>query len=233
VISKLEGQNLVLRKHGLRSHGFSFQDRIERIEGESLDKIRARLHGMEGKYSERYFDQIFGLLPEPIRPEAREKFKAYDGTCNIFNLAYEMLSWKVHRTLIKAKLEPYLGFLHSVQFGKPSLVCDFMELYRYLIDDFLIEYCRKLKREDFIVKTENSTRNRKGKRKYLNNLQTNVLMRRLDAFFELNVEIPRIKVGKRQTFETLINEEALLFANFLRNEKSHWVPRNPKPKGEY
>jgi CRISPR/Cas system-associated endonuclease Cas1 len=32
-----------------------------------------------------------------------------------------------------------LGFLHSIQHGKPSLVSDFQELYRYLIDDFLIE----------------------------------------------------------------------------------------------
>ena len=118
VISKLEGQNLVLKKFGLRNHGFSFKEKIETLEGECLDKIRARLHGIEGQYSKRYFDQIFGLLPEPIRPESRKNFKAYDGTNNIFNLAYEILSWKVHRALIKAKLEPYLGFLHSVQFGK-------------------------------------------------------------------------------------------------------------------
>jgi len=45
---------------------------------------------------------------------------------------------KQHNALSKAKLEPYLGFLHSVQFGKPSLVYDFQELYRYLINDFLI-----------------------------------------------------------------------------------------------
>jgi len=55
---------------------------------------------------------------------------------NIFNLAYDMLSWKIHRAVTKAKLEPYLGFLHSVQYGKPSLVCDLQELYRYLLDDF-------------------------------------------------------------------------------------------------
>jgi len=60
-----------------------------------------------------------------------------------------MLQWKVHRAVIKAKLEPYLGFLHSVQFGKPSLVCDLQELYRYLVDDFLIEYCRGLRKRDF------------------------------------------------------------------------------------
>jgi hypothetical protein len=39
------------------------------------------------------------------------------------------------------------------------------------------------------------------------------------------VGIPRIKVGERQTIETLINEEALLFAKYLRNEKREWLPR--------
>lgn len=58
------------------------------------------------------FNQIFSLFSEKIRPKGRRTFKAYDGTNNLFNLAYEILSWKVHRALIKTKLEPYLGFLH-------------------------------------------------------------------------------------------------------------------------
>ena len=197
------------------------------LKGEGLDKIRAKLHGIEGRYTKHYFDQIFCLLPESIRPENRKGFKAYDGTNNIFNLAYEMLSWKIHRALIKAKLESYLGFLHSVQYGKPSLVCDFMELYRYLIDDFLLDHCRKLKLTDFIVKTENQARKRKGKREYLNNKLTRNLMKKLESVFQKTVEIPRIKVGKKQTIETLINEEALLLAKFLRNERKQWKPRLP------
>ena len=226
VISKLEGQNQVLKKYGLRNHGFSFKEKIENIEGESLDKIRARLHGIEGRYSQRYFTQIFGLLPEPIRPENRKGFKAYDGTNNIFNLSYEILSWKVHRALIKAKLEPYLGFLHSVQYGKPSLVCDFMELYRYLIDDFLIAYCRTLRTKDFMVKTENSTRKKRGKREYLNNQQTRSLIMQLNKFFESTIEVPRIKIGKKQSIETLIDEESSLLAKFLRAEQEKWIPRS-------
>jgi hypothetical protein len=49
--------------------------------------------------------------------------------------------------------------------------------------------------------------------------------RKLNQFFESNVEIPRIKVGKRQTLETLISEEALLLAKYLRNERKEWTPR--------
>jgi len=48
---------------------------------------------------------------------------------------------------------------------------------------------------------------------------------RLNKFFEATVEIPRIRVGKRQTIENLINEEALSLAKFLRNEEETWIPR--------
>jgi len=41
----------------------------------------------------------------------------------------------------------------------------------------------------------------------------------------LIVEIIRIRHGKRQTLEWLINEEALLLAKFLRNERKEWNPR--------
>jgi len=50
-------------------------------------------------------------------------------------------------------------------------------------------------------------------------------MNQLNGFFESNIEIPRIKVGKRQTIETLINEEALLLAKYLRDERETWNPR--------
>jgi CRISPR-associated protein Cas1 len=144
---------------------------------------------------------------------------------NIFNLAYEILAWKVHRALINAKLEPYLGFLHSLQFGKPSLVCDFEELYRYLIDDFVIQYALSLKETDFVLKEEAFSSNRKGKRQYLNGAKNGEFLKKLNLYFKSKTEIPRIKVGKKQEIETLIAEEALLFAKHLRGEKTHWEPR--------
>jgi hypothetical protein len=49
-------------------------------------------------------------------------------------------------------------------------------------------------------------------------------MKQMNKFFE-SIEVPRIKVGENQTVETLINEEALLLAKFLRNELRTWKPR--------
>ena len=48
-----------------------------------------------------------------------------------------------------------------------------------------------------------------------------------NCYFETTVEIPLMKVGRRQTIETLISEEALLFAKYLRGENDTWIPRVP------
>jgi hypothetical protein len=39
------------------------------------------------------------------------------------------------------------------------------------------------------------------------------------------VKIPRIRIDQKQEIETLISEEALLFARYLRDEKPTWNPR--------
>jgi CRISPR/Cas system-associated endonuclease Cas1 len=127
--------------------------------------------------------------------------------------------------LIKAKLEPYLGFLHSTAKGKPSLICDFQELYRYLIDDFVIQYCRRLSRRNFTEKSEDFSTKRKGKREYLDNSGTRDLVNGLNQYFQNKVTVPRIRMGYQQEIETLINGEALLFSMFLRGEKHLWKPR--------
>jgi CRISPR-associated endonuclease Cas1 len=165
------------------------------------------------------------LFPEPFRPEHRRTFKAYDGLNNLLNLAYRILSWKVHLSLIRSKLEPYLGFLHSVQWGTPSLVCDFQELYRYLVDDFVIDFCKGVKAKDFILKQETYAGNKFGKRQYINETKNKEFLDRLSRYFETKVTIPRIRRGAHQEIETLISEETFLFAKYLRGEKPTWTPR--------
>lgn len=132
---------------------------------------------------------------------------------------------------MKAKLEPYLGFLHSVQFGKPSLVCDFQELYRYLIDDFLIERCRRLRKKDFVLFTDFMMRLKMGKKIHLKEYETDSLAEDLNAFFERIVDVERIKVGKRQTIDMLISEEVFL-AKYLRKERKDWIPRLPNSEAD-
>ena len=75
------------------------------------------------------------------------------------------------------------------------------------------------------MKSEAVSRKRIGKREYLNDAETRRMMRELNGYFESKVDIPLIRHGKRQRIETLINEEALLLAKYLRDEKKTWMPR--------
>jgi CRISPR-associated protein Cas1 len=226
VLGKIEGQNYVLRKYGFRQHDFMrIKEIVNGVKSDDLRVLRNKLNTIEGHATEKYFSQVFQLLPTAMGIERRRTYKAFDGINNTLNLAYTFLKWKVHRAIIRAKLEPFLGFLHSEQFGKPSLVCDLMEPYRFLIDDFVIQYCQNLKKKDFEMQRENYSSNRKGERQYLSKPLAKDMMNRLNSFFENVVEIPRIRHGNRQTVETLVNEEALLLAEYLRNETRIWKPR--------
>ena len=243
VLAKIKGQNEVLKKYGLRRIGFSVIKKVkdtyedvlttkelyeyiehDKFPKDALDRLRAKLVGIEGRASKYYFKQIFQLFPESFRPENRRGFKAYDGLNNTFNLAYRILSFKVMRALIVAKLEPYLGFYHSIKFGQSSLVHDFMEIYRYLMDDFLINFCRKLDTKDFVLKDDTHA-GRKGKRAFLNKKRNKEFLDKLEQYFQMKVTIPRVRGGKKQELETLINEEAQLFARFIRCKRKSWVPR--------
>jgi CRISPR/Cas system-associated endonuclease Cas1 len=122
-------------------------------------------------------------------------------------------------------LEPFLGYLHSEAWSKPSLVLDFVELYRSAIDNFVLSYSRNLKPEDFTLKSESLSNNRRGKREYLNDIKTEAFMKSLNEYFPTEVKIPRYRVGDKQELETLISEECCLFAKYLREEKATWHPR--------
>jgi len=225
VLSKYKGQNELLRKYGLKLLEDWYVEKIKALDEKDMCVLRRRLTGYEGKFSRKYFSQIFELFGESFRPERRRTFRAYDGLNNILNLTYRILSWKVHIALIRAKLEPYLGFLHSMEFGLPSLVCDFQELYRHLVDDFVIQYCKHVKNSDFMLKTENCTSSKRGKRQYLNEAKTRNLINEMDKYLKTRVRIPRLTHGDKQRIETLISEEASLFAMYLRNERKTWNPR--------
>jgi hypothetical protein len=56
------------------------------------------------------------------------------------------------------------------------------------------------------------------------------LIKNLNEYFQTEVEIPRIWVGKKHEIETLINEEAMLLGMYLRGEKKDWIPRIVKPQ---
>ncbi len=78
IIAKAEGYDRVLSKHGLRPVGF-VKDDVNAIQSEDMPTFRRKLMSYESKFSKRYFDQIFRLFDQEVRPDGRKTFLAYDG----------------------------------------------------------------------------------------------------------------------------------------------------------
>jgi CRISPR-associated protein Cas1 len=222
-IGKIQGQNSILRKYHLEDRDVT--PIINSLQETDLMILRKRILHLEGKYAQHYFKQVYSLFPEKVRPLSRVSYEAYIGLNNVFNLGYTWLKWKVYRAVSKAHLEPFLGYLHThLSPYRPSLVCDFMELYRYLIDDFLIQNCIGLNVKDFYPRTV-TVGHRKATRMYLKEDIASDLIDKLKAYFSHKVRVQRIRRGKTQEIETLINEEALVLAQYLRSERNTWIPR--------
>ena len=80
VLKKLESQNILLRKYGLRQHDFlRVKATIEQIETDNLKALRRKLMPLEGHLTDRYFSQVFQLIAKDIRTSNnRTTFRAYD-----------------------------------------------------------------------------------------------------------------------------------------------------------
>jgi hypothetical protein len=58
------------------------------------------------------------------------------------------------------------------------------ELYRYLIDAFVIQYCQDLAKRNFVFKTERITAKKTGKSEYLNDAETSKFTAEVKNYFE-------------------------------------------------
>ena len=106
---------------------------LEGLDG-TLDDRRGRLMGLEGSAGRAYFGCLGRLVPEGYRFDGRSRQPARDGFNAMLNYSYGVLYGLVDRACICAGLDPFLGFLHTDNYNKPSLVFDMIEPFRILAE---------------------------------------------------------------------------------------------------
>jgi CRISP-associated protein Cas1 len=100
----------------------------------SIDDQRGRLMGLEGSAGRAYFSCLGRLVPGGFRFEVRSRQPAHDGFNAMLNYGYGVLYSLVDRACICAGLDPFLGFVHTDSYNKPSLVFDMIEPFRILAE---------------------------------------------------------------------------------------------------
>ncbi len=109
------------------------------------------VRGFEGAGSRIYFS-VFNLLirNKDFHFPNRNRRPPKDPVNALLSFVYTLLTNEVISAIKSCGLDPYMGTLHEIAYGRPSLACDLVEEYRCLIGDrFVLNLLnRKMVRPD-------------------------------------------------------------------------------------
>lgn len=219
VEAKVKNQIYMLKSLEKTREGADFSESIK-LMGETLkniaalngpiDDIRNNIMGIEGYAGNQYFSCLTQIIPFKERQhQAKDPFNA------MLNYGYGILYSEIEKACILAGLDPYLGFLHTDRYGKPSMVLDFIEEFRQPIVDraIITLFVRKQvdEEKDFEGISNVLILSKSGKEKVVN-----AVMERLHTKIEYR--------KKKVSFSNILKRQARLFVKVLLGEKEVYEP---------
>lgn len=189
-----------------------FSGRVEALEGR-IDAIRNKLLGIEGECSKIYFQALGDALPGKFYAGTRSKRPPRDVFNALLSYGYGILYSEVEKACIVSGLDPYLGFLHTDRYGKPSMVLDLIEEFRQAVVDramVTLAVRGEVSEGDVEVK-QGCYLNGNGRRK-----AAEATMQRLGA--EINYR------GKKISFADAITGQARGIVRYINGEAGEYKP---------
>lgn len=129
-----------------------------------LDKLNSdsftleSLKGLEGSASASYFSAYTHLFPESLGFRNRNRRPPLDPVNAMLSLCYTLIHFEIVREIEVIGLDPTIGFYHQFEYGRESLACDLVELFRCDTDRFVwhVFKDRLFTADDFFKDPENS-----------------------------------------------------------------------------
>jgi len=138
VLGKLGNQQALLRQQeGQGVNGavaFLEQAIAQAGKAQSVDSLR----GVEGSAGARYFAVLKALIPPEWGFTKRVYHPPTDPANALLSFGYTLLLKDVSAAIQLVGLDPYLGFFHAIDYGRPSLALDAMEEFRPLVDGLVL-----------------------------------------------------------------------------------------------
>lgn len=131
----------------------------------TIDEKRGTIMGLEGSAGRTYFEALSFIMPDRYKFDGRSRQPAKDEFNCLLNYGYGVLYSMVEKACIIAGLDPYVGFIHTDNYNKKSLVFDLIEMFRILADQTVVYLFsgRKVKQEFFEEVKDRFTLNKEGK----------------------------------------------------------------------
>lgn len=113
----------------------------------NLDSLR----GLEGSAAHAYFKAYSRLFAPSLGFQGRVRRPPPDPVNALLSLTYTLLHFEMVREIELIGLDPVIGFYHSFEYGRESLACDLVELFRPEVERLIYEAFRdeKFNSSDF------------------------------------------------------------------------------------
>lgn len=165
---------------------------------ESIESLR----GVEGRAAAVYFQGFGRMLRKGMTFAKRTRRPPADPVNSLLSFGYTLLYSEAISALVAAGFDPYLGFYHSLHYGRCSLALDLIEELRPLtIDRLTLTLVNRevLKAADFRKEKDNGVRLRDaGRKRYLEEYER-----------MMNAEFPSRQTGQRTSMRTALHAQAL------------------------
>ena len=207
----------LLKSYNYRDKEIGLEDDIKEMERKSAliqDKTDIEgLMGTEGYIARVYFTGFMKIVNrDRIVMEKREQRGSFSYVNQMLSLGYICVMNEIMGLLNAAGLDPHIGFLHSLDYGRPSLALDMLEEYRQpVIDRFTMNLVNKctIITDDFEAKEEGMRLTQDGIKKYF-------------KFYEEWMKEPvREYRGAKTSFRDIMQKQAGGFAASLRDKKQY------------
>lgn len=148
-----------------------FLNKIKVLEGEVEEK-RDILMAYEGNISRIYYKIIEEIIPKEFKFKGRSYRPAKDEYNCMLNYGFGIIYNRVEKALIISGLDPFIGILHTDNYGKKSLIFDVIELFRcYVLEVVFKLFSQKKVNKNYFDKIYGGVRlNKEGKKILAENL---------------------------------------------------------------
>jgi len=186
----------------------SIQNSIESLAAidisSNIEECRSHIMGLEGAAGRAYFSCISKIMPEKFYFKGRSKRPAQDPFNAALNYCYGVLYSRVEKACIIAGLDPFVGFMHTDNYNKKSMVFDLIEPFRVFADQVSVYFFtgKKAKDDYFDFQSRSCSLNTLGKPQ---------IIEALNQHLEERVRYRNRNVKRKH----LISHEAHRLANIL------------------
>ncbi len=114
---------------------------------------RDTISGLEGAATANYFEAYKTFFDKELNFENRNRRPPRDPVNSLLSLFYTTLHYELVREIEISGLDPFIGYLHSIESSRESLACDFSEIFRPSVDIKVYEiFASKIfNKDDFYI----------------------------------------------------------------------------------